>query len=165
MGDKIKKYILFGLVLLIWGIIAYRIINITKPSSNQHRESYDSRNRFEKGKIDTFKLLLNYPDPFVYFKTSERQDNKKMPIEKAIKEAGQSKTFVKGDVKWPDVLYGGIIKNNISGKQILLLTINKKEYLMKVNDTLEGLLIKEVYPDSIKLLKGKIFKTYYKFTK
>lgn len=165
MGDKIKKYILLIVVVLIWGIIVFKIVNLTNPTPPPFKTNYDSVKKLQNSRIDTFNLLLNYRDPFVYYKNFRKHESQASLSNTIVKGNPIKKLTPKQEVKWPDVLYGGIIKNNLSGKQVFLITINSKEYLMKIKDTLEGILIKEVYPDSICLSNGSSYKTFFKLNK
>lgn len=57
----------------------------------------------------------------------------------------------KTKIRWPDLNYGGIIKNHSSGKVVVLITINGENKLMKVGDIQEGISLLEVHRDSIEI--------------
>jgi hypothetical protein len=61
------------------------------------------------------------------------------------------------DVKWPAIVYNGIIKNNKSSKKLALVKINGESNLMIRGGASSGVELLDVYNDSIKVnYKGEL---------
>jgi len=106
-------------------------------------------------KIDSFSIVADYRDPFLgnmKFQTLAK------PIEK--KEEIPPKTIPFHEVLkkdkdiWPAIVYGGVIKNQSSNKEIALIKINNGEKLMVVGDIAEEVELLSVYKDSIGVIYG-----------
>jgi type II secretory pathway component PulC len=150
MKNKKNLYFLLPLVLIVWGIIAYRLIvhfNNNKhtilPQSNETIDSNDLHTQ------DTFSLNLNYRDPFLGTTGySENIDNTKTPFDAQnffrAADAQQAAT----PIPWPTVTYHGIILNKKSGSRITLIKIDSKEQLLAEGQSVSGITLMKAYPDS-----------------
>ncbi len=54
-------------------------------------------------------------------------------------------------INWPSLSFGGIIKNQKSGKQLAIVKINGQENIMREGDTIEGILLLKVSMDYIEV--------------
>jgi len=138
---KITYFILFPAVLIVWGIIAYKIIiakdqqGITKhPISVPVRKGNKTEGKKE------YQLLNNYPDPFFPGKerVPDKKDKNKAP-----------KTQPAGPVyHWPDIRYNGYVLNgNITKAHV---TIGEKNRILAVHESFsDGCMLTRITRDSI----------------
>lgn len=149
MKDKKVKYILIGLVLLIWGVIVFKILHMVKPANDEVESSFMpvQKNTRNTG-IDSFMIIADYPDPFLkkYVQTYRKQslatgNTKKSVLTKKASEA----------VKWPNLTYSGHASANSGNKSSVLIIIDGTGYIMKVNDVIKGVEMLAISKDSVKV--------------
>lgn len=159
-GNKVTNTIMLLVVIAIWGTFFYKLF-YGKPSDDNftlpvHESSIDIS--FNKSS-DTFRILNNYSDPFLYNDHSFRQssnsphNNLKPNAANVIKSPQPIKPLQ--PVVAIDVRYMGMIKNNASKKKIAILSINGKNYFVQENETVENIKLLTIYKDSVKILSGK----------
>ncbi len=153
MKNKKTLYFLIPLVVFIWGLIFYKIFAYM---GDKNPDNLDTRSFNIKSdsiiEIDTFKLLANYDDPFLDkpYQLEGINEYQQNPDEVIKKEPVIPKKIeVKSLVPWPQVSYGGIIKNNISNKTIVIVNINGSGKIMTAGETVNGVLLKKIFKDSI----------------
>jgi hypothetical protein len=145
-------YILLPLVLCIWGIIFYKIYNSMGSSGKVIKYiAAAGLNDTNAYIADTFSISNNYRDPFLSKVVSAgkniRTGNRPVLI-KAVP--------VRIDIKWPDIVYNGVIKNRSSGK-LALVKINGTSNLMTMGGAFSGVELLDIYNDSIKVdYKGEL---------
>ena len=157
MKGKQMQYLLLILVVIIWGIIAYRLYSSWLPQNNYRFDGNIalSNDSITKSLMDSFDLKLNYADPFLYEQYTPNQTNRSNNLGKK-KESMQ---IIQEEP--PSIIYKGYSLNNNSITRINLL-INGKRYTTKPNSKVEEILISKCYRDSIIVVwKGKN-KTIYR---
>ena len=157
MPQKQHKKIIFfllTLVLIVWGIIFYRILSRSSlptisvaPNITLKEEN---RNQFLK---DTFHIKANYRDPFLGKLVFSDQCINLKP--RPIRKQPTAKPSI-GTTSWPSISYGGLIKNQKSNKQLILIMINGENGLMKLGDQINGIELKKVYKDSIEVSMDRL---------
>jgi hypothetical protein len=144
MKNKKAVYILMPLVVLIWAIIFYRIFSAASgEDGNTGFQSMDQLPEQEADTNQTFTIAANYPDPFLKTAAlvSVKKVEKKPPVVKPIV-----------NIKWPNIVYGGTIKNQQSKKQVALVEINGTSNMMRLNEEVGGVQLKRIYNDSIEVV-------------
>lgn len=130
MSKNSQTYILLGIVLLIWGIIGFRILGAI--SSEPEATLPQKRMAFKQIELtpqDTFSVKADYRDPFLGT----------LSIKKAKKKG---RKIVKTQTFDREVRYTGSMVNNSSGKRIYFITINGQQYLLeKGKQAMEVLLV------------------------
>ncbi|WP_298759136.1 hypothetical protein [uncultured Psychroserpens sp.] len=118
MKNKKKTYTLLFFVLLVWGIIAYRIITALNPELPDAKPNtfVATTNYKVNTKTDNFSISRVDRDPFL---GTRRQ--------KKIKRT----TIKIKSVKWKPIAYLGIVKQQKSRQQIFIVTIDGVQYLLK----------------------------------
>ncbi len=148
MKNKKVVYFLLFVVLLIWGIIFYRIFSTVGGADDSG--SYTGTmndNSMDKNVPDTFNINGNYRDPFLGT----------MQADKPVVHYSAPKTPVVKEEKmiqplaWPAIVYGGMIKNKQSNKQLVLVQINGQNNLMMVGNTVDGVQLLKIYRDSLEV--------------
>lgn len=136
MKNKKNIYILIPVVVLVWGLIGYRIFAGINPSAVEHTK-IEQRTVFKPEQLvenRNFTIEANYRDPFLG--TLENQYSNK-PKKKKIK-------VKKEEVVFPDIQYKGMFKPGNHGKTVFLIEIDGSQLMFK---------LKEEHHE-VKLLKG-----------
>ena len=152
MKNKKIAYLLLPLVIFIWGAIAYKIIrnylgnNSPEILFNQNENIIQSKN-----KIDTFSLLLNYPDPFLKNQVaSNYQPSNNNPQKTTTNKTTTANNKKENNpVKWPTILYCGNIKNKNNNKICSIIKINGTENIMYVGEVCNEVRLVKVFKDSV----------------
>lgn len=150
LKNKKLLYVLLPLLVIIWGLIFYRIFS-SLNSSDEKYKLQTSKNIFsskDNAVSDTFSIVNNYRDPFLG-KTITADVNKSVVVQR-IKPA-PIESVVKQPLEWPAIIYGGMIKNQKSNKQFVLLQINGQANVMKQGDVKNGVELLVIFKDSIQV--------------
>lgn len=155
MKNKKMIYILGLLVLVVWGMILYRIfaaVNHNDDSGiisvNQvvNKEPYDDY----ASKKDTSKLLLHYRDPFDLVKDTLPIVNVK-PISSSLNNI----KITKPAMNWNFIKYSGFIRNPNSKKLIAIMNINGKNAMLAEGESAEDVKLLKNLKDSVKITYKK----------
>jgi hypothetical protein len=153
MRNKKLTYLLGIVVIIIWGLIIFRIFISTKNDADLPIiQKTVAREPFNDYTIpaDTSKLLLNYRDPFGVTKTKD-----------SIKISKQSGTLIKAlklipQMDWGFIRYSGYIQNPGSKKLVAVLIINGKSAMMTEGETNDDVKLIKNLKDSVRIsFKGK----------
>ncbi len=172
MKNKKLQYILIITVVIIWGLIIYRIIkySVKKPSIAFNNNSVSIVNRKSGEEKDTFSIYADYRNPF--FKSNRYNNIKKTGLKKKNKneeiknrkkkKMNKSKNVdFKKIIDWPTVKYCGIVQNYRSGKKVGLIEIKRETYLIQEKDTVSDIYIKKMYKDSVEIIFSNVNRTYF----
>lgn len=159
MNEKVKRYILLIAVVVVWALIIYRVVSYVNPNPVDNQFYRDQTNDSFALSIDTFSLILNYPDPF--FPEIENYANNNKQLNKTLLSSSVVVDKTKGTL-WPEIIYRGTIKNPQTAKQVFLITISEKDFLMNISDTMMGVSMSKAYSDSVLLTFESNVKVFYK---
>jgi len=162
MKNKKLIYILFPAVIIVWGLVIFRIINYTGKSDDYIIPAKSVMHEFnQKALVDSFTIMANYPDPFkrsVSPATESKQiDDKKTNIANPVNRNRNIKR-----IRWPEIQYGGIVRNNEQNEMIAILNIDNKNCLLMAGDVKFDVKIVQIYNDSITLEFQEEVKTIIK---
>lgn len=151
MKNKKMTYFLGFIVLVVWGLIIYRVFaaggsddNQIAPTATLHpKEAY---NDYAIPK-DTAHLLLNYRDPFGIIKT---KDTVEIPLKNLIHK-GVMNLPAKPAFNWGFIQYSGYIRNPDSKKMIALVSINGKNEMFSEGEVKDNVKLIKNFRDSIKI--------------
>ncbi len=116
-----------GLVLIIWGIIGYRILSTISPEPNEQLVLTETVLKpLEKIERDTFSIKADYRDPFLGTLHHPK-------IKKKAKPNGPKKE--RFDI---DVRYTGSMLNSNNGQRIFFVSINGQQSLMEKGKQAQG---------------------------
>jgi hypothetical protein len=152
---KNKKFILLLIlsVAAIWGVIFYRIFagdsDVTSLPAAAALSKRSFSDSYQIPADDTFKLSLNYRDPFLGGgEASETEEeitvisgNSLLPI-----------TLVKPPANWNAIKYNGYIVNPSSKQVVSIITVNGREQMVSVGASVDGVKLLGNYKDSIRVL-------------
>ncbi len=136
MKGKRNIYLLLILVLVVWGLIGYRILSTLNPDEEQVLDAVGVNSKVinvfkEK---DTFSIKASYRDPFL-----DKFVNKKQ-------QKSTVKRKVKPKIVVPEISlrYTGTLGGVNTVDRIFYVYIEGVQYLMKLGDEIKG----------VKLIKG-----------
>ncbi len=136
LKNKTNIYILIPSVILVWGIIGYRIFAGVGPTKINDKKE-ERVEKFQAKKIErkeVYALNTDYRDPFLG--TITNPDHK----EKHRSKPKQSKK----KVVFPKIEYTGVFSSSNKNNTVYLITIDAKQEIFKLRETHQG----------VKLLKG-----------
>lgn len=174
MKSKKLKYVLIVLVVIIWGLVFYKIFTYT--GTNPEINSYNTMPILsDTGHVqkDTFSLQLNYADPFLKniklskYRTTVSENTNTSPnnISKNNHPKQQNYPIRNLPVKKKNLVYGGEIKNLDSEKKTGILKIENENILVHPKDIFNGITILEIFTDSIIVLEQNEKRTILKSVK
>jgi hypothetical protein len=150
MKSKKLTYVLGFLVLLVWGLIIYRLFKAAGGDGeslpiSSHAEMKEASTDYTLPK-DTTHLLLDYRDPF----SVKKSEPVEIPVNQLIQKKSLS-VIQKPMVNWNVIRYSGFIHNPGSKKLIALLNINGEELMMSEGETADQVKLIKNLKDSIKV--------------
>lgn len=162
MSKKAKLYLLILINLIAWGYVGCKVYSALQGDDDVAL-NYDKpiiTNVAEVNETDAEILNLNYPDPFLKYGTftstkvhSSHQVNNNST--NTVKETQKAKTTQSLTTQPLDIKYLGLIKSSEKGKTTAMLVIDGKSYFVKQNDVVEGYVIKQIFDNSVVIVKGK----------
>ncbi|WP_422103853.1 hypothetical protein [Winogradskyella sp.] len=159
MQKKTINALLITLCVVIYGAIFFKafikkeVVN-TSPTGIDNFVSVDLDMGTTK---DSVELFFPKRSPFGEpRKATPLRTEKIVPKKKVSKSPTYSKTI------WPSVIYHGFIKNRLSSKRLIAITVNNKMYKIRESETIGDMKIKTVYSDSISVEYNNEVKTFYK---
>lgn len=164
MGKKAKLYLLIAVNLFAWGYVAFKVYGALHE--DEDTELNLAELPVKKIEVETREelqtLQLNYPDPFL--KNVSISSKKSVSGHAAIAHKQETvsqlkpvpvKTQTVATTAVIDIKYLGLIKNSTSGSVTALLSVNGRSVVVKLNESVEGYMLKEITADQILLLRGK----------
>ncbi|AWX43275.1 hypothetical protein HME9304_00262 [Flagellimonas maritima] len=120
MSKNIKTYLLLAIVLVVWGIIGLRILDVF--SKEQEAPTFAERPNFKPKEImekDTFNIVADYRDPFLG------------TLSASLKKTNNVVKFKTPTVEFPSIIYTGLITDQQTNAHIFFVTIAGSPYLMQ----------------------------------
>ncbi|MEO1032273.1 MAG: hypothetical protein AAFX55_12750 [Bacteroidota bacterium] len=161
MHKKTINALLITLCIVIYGAIFFKAF-IKKEVVNQAQVGAENFVGIDLS-IGTSKDSVNlfFPKRSPFGEPTKRiakyQSSEKIKTKKRInKNPTYSKT------SWPGIIYHGFIKNRLSSKRLIAITVNNKMYKIRESETIQDMKIKAVYTDSISVEYNNEVKTFYK---
>jgi hypothetical protein len=153
LQSKKSIYLLVPLVIIVWGLIAYKIINYTRDDTAKSTLTDvipDKKTTTDPPLSDT--LMLNYNDPFLKSGSTTRPLEAKPAL--ILKNAFTSTPSPKAKVQWPAISLRCIIQNKTTTHYTANIMINNKEYLLSKGGMAEDITITDIDHRSITLQLG-----------
>lgn len=111
-----------ALVLIVWGILGFRIVKTVNPATEGLPLAIDL-GKFSPQAIkqrDTFSIVTNYRDPFLGTLPKSNVPKKKKKAVIPKKEVLPEK----------DIRYTGFITESVTGKKIFFLTVDGQQQML-----------------------------------
>ena len=156
MAKKKINIILIIVVLSLWGTVGYRALNRHFADNGVILEKQNELDNATINQInkDTFELEKVNRDPFLnkQFQSPIARPKTIISYHKTVKKIVLP-TVPKGNpnLRWPTLSYHGYIGSKERNEDLVLLTIDSKLRKLKLNDPVNGLVVKKRYKDSIEV--------------
>jgi len=160
MKKKKALYILLPVTLVIWGGVIFRILS--NPGDDDPLPVSGEMTETDQPSVvnpkDTFKLFLDYPDPFL-----GRRSQSKITEDTHRKSFSDIKAgIIKKPQKWPKIKYYGLVKNAKTNLRKVNLSIGQKMYLLNNKDRVDNLRLEKIYKDSVIVSLRHEYKTIHR---
>ncbi|WP_421806116.1 hypothetical protein [Flagellimonas sp.] len=126
MSKSAKTYTLLGLVLLIWGIIGFKVIKALthKPDIPPIQVTKSELAQIATTK-DSFSINADYRDPFLGTLPSTK---KKMA----------QRTIKKEPVQKRNIMYSGLVTESSTGNTLFFISIDGQQHMMSLKEEING---------------------------
>lgn len=146
LKNKTSLYVLFPLVIIIWGVVIYQMLGAFKDEPviipATPRVVGEEVKRVQS---DTFSLLPIDRDPFLGHYYKKPVQAKAKPVVRAEK------------VEWPEISYLGMISDTEKSSEVHILQLNGRHLILKKNQLAEEIKIIGSRAGQVTLLyKGEI---------
>lgn len=162
--NRKNLYLLVPLFIAVWGIIIFQIVDgfEEKTTPLVIKDNTLEEIKFIKDTFD-FSITLNYKDPFKITKSKEKSIITQRQLTTTVihKKVKQIKEKQVKNIFWPTIKFSGLVKSS-NNKQVALLSISNKGYLVNEGDVIEEIKVLEVRKDSVELLFNNEHKTFKK---
>lgn len=160
MKNKKLLYVLIPSVIILWGVIIYKVLS-GAAYEDTIMTDVTSGNSIAISAADTFfTIKADYADPF---------------LKKYVPRNTSSNTELSGEtrrpvpaappprpVNWPEITYAGKIENNSSKTGTYLISVNRQNYLMGINNEAAGITLAKAWDDSVVVSMLGQVKTIYR---
>lgn len=145
MQNKKLLYILLPVVVVVWGLIIFKVVDALSDDeapvlSHQPEVVATKQSGF------THELALNYPDPFLG--KSKRSEPKKVTVKKKAPTRTKKKKEAP-KVQAPKLRYNGRIENRESSDERHLIAVNGSAHIISLGEEVDGVKLEKVYADSV----------------
>jgi len=142
-------------VLGLWGTVGYKALNRQFTGNEMILEKQNKAGNTKINQInkDTFELQKINRDPFLnkQFQTAAAVPETVVSYYKpAIKAAAPAVPKIDSNISWPALSFYGYLKTK--DQELVLLKVDSKLCRLKLNDPINGLVVKKKYKDSIQVL-------------
>ncbi len=147
MSKNVRTYVLLGLVLIIWGLIGYKVVKALSPEEEPMPELkpvvFSPQPTTKK---DTFSLMADYRDPFLG--TLPKTERK--PIKKQV---------AKQPVQKRNIVYSGSVSQPNSGNSMFFVSIDGQQHIMSPKEEEDGVKLLSGNGENIKVRYNGITET------
>ncbi len=162
MNKKHINIVLIIAVVGLWGTVLYKYVNRFFNTDELAYTSQDfSMPIIAKIEKDTFAIKPLERDPFLGKLLIKKQNNF-IPKNVVIKTPIVKTPEIKIDKPFPRVQYFGYIKSQDKSEKLILLKVNNKLERVRLNSNIDGLIIKQIYKDSVVVSYGKEIRGFNK---
>lgn len=141
MKNKTSLYILFPVVVLIWGLVIWRVVGAFSEESVPFPQSSGIQNKpIEIIKRDTFSLVSVERDPFLDIPLNKEN----VPI--------KTGKVVKPEVIWPSITYLGQVSDTKISSRVYVIKINEQQYILGPGGEAEGVKLLKVKGEKVSLV-------------
>ena len=145
MKNKRNTYLLLGVVMIIWGLILYKMIHTLYPRE-EHSATRVLGVSFKATPIqeqDTFSIAIHERDPFLdVFRPKRIQHKPKRSTSVRIREE---------NVPQLAIAFSGMITDTKSKARIFFVTINGQQHLMKIDEEIADVKLIRGSEDAIRI--------------
>ena len=150
MKNKKLMFVLLPVVVVVWGVIIYRVVNAMMDDEPTVLETISVSNRIQK-EVIRYELALNYSDPFLG--PSRVVSRPKKSTKKVSKP--RKRTVKQATVKRPIIRYNGRIENTSSNEARHLISVDGQSHIVTLEQDIAGVVLKKVFTDSVQFKWNK----------
>ncbi|MFV0249062.1 MAG: hypothetical protein ACK5H1_08925 [Tenacibaculum sp.] len=127
MKKQQKTYILIFALVLVWGLVGYKMYRGLKPTAKKNLDSISEKKISLKNytKSEVYKIKANYRDPFLGKLLVQKINHPKPKAQKAAKA-----------IVFPPVIYNGMVARE--NTKLYTLTVNGRQEVLKIGESLNG---------------------------
>ncbi|MCD0487356.1 hypothetical protein LPB86_03890 [Pedobacter sp. MC2016-14] len=157
--NKKLTYLLICAVAAVWGIVIYRLFFAEvaedyQPAFAERKMVHEPYDQYAE-LPDTFKLALNYRDPFLGA-LAKSPTTVTAPVKPAVQVIPLPVKPLPPVINWAAIQYTGSITNPVTKKIVSIVTVNGRERMLGEGEVFEGLKLIKNKRDSILVLwQGK----------
>ncbi|WP_306013953.1 MULTISPECIES: hypothetical protein [unclassified Allomuricauda] len=142
MSKSAKTYTLLGLVLLIWGIIGFKVIKALthEPDIPPMQVTKSELVQIANTK-DSFSINADYRDPFL----GTLPGTKKKMAQRTIK---------KEPVQKRNIIYSGLVTESSTGNTLFFISIDGQQHMMSLKEEINGVTLVNGNDRQIKVRYG-----------
>ena len=143
MKKKQRTYLLLGLVLIIWGILGFKVIatlGLEEPPKEVVVLDKPYNLMLPIKKRDTFAIAANYRDPFLG--TLPKSKKSKKVVKKKVSKPKPPKK---------NIVYSGSVAQNGTENRMFFVTINGQQHIMHKDQKINEVTLVWGSPESIKV--------------
>jgi len=143
MKNKKNIYFLVPAVLLIWGLLGYRVFSAVQPTvtSTDLELSENAYQPTSFKEAETFTIKVDYRDPFLGTTSKTQKPTRKRSITTVQKPAQP----------FPQIVYKGVVSGQGNKEQVFIISIDGKQFFFKKNQTFNGVQLRNGSVKSIRL--------------
>jgi hypothetical protein len=145
VNNKYAKYFLIIAAVAVWAMIVYRVVSglgaATVPASVERAPVA----AVPVAAADSSQLYADYPDPFLGDNDSTSADSVAAKTALSAPAAGAGPVpavTTESLAGW--LQFKGIVSNPRNRRRVAIISIRGKDYLVKVNDQIEGVRIERI---------------------
>lgn len=160
-NKKMINAVLIIIVVSLWGTVSYKYINRFFGDNEVFYNTSENYNFDTLSVIskDTFNLQPLTKDPFLNkIVTQPKVQSSPVPKTPVVKK----EPILKSPIPFPAVQYYGYIKSKDKKDELILVKINNSLERVRLNDNIDGLIIKKIYKDSIVVHYNKETRSFKK---
>lgn len=139
MKNKRNTYLLFAIVVIVWGIISYKILNTLYPNKETVKPQEELAD-FQPKPVQeqhTFTVSAHQRDPFLGTFNLPETKHITSGSPKAVSKKKEEMSKI-------PIIFSGMITDKTSKEKIFFVSISSQQYVMRINDEVQ----------QVKLLKG-----------
>ena len=161
MKNKKLLYLLLPLVLLVWGMIFYRVFRVTPGAPPDEIKYTHAEKKPPAGWIKSLPdtIAVNYPDPFLkkYIDAPVKET-----VKKEAKVTVPKKVVPKAPpVNWADLRFYGTTRNEASGTTLAMVAFRGSGSSVREQETVGDFTVKKIGKNFLTVLRGDSTHTYY----
>jgi len=171
MKNKKIKYVLIPIVIVVWGIVFYKVFNFSNDDTVNYSISEPLiEASYINSEPDSFQLSLSYADPFLKktrivktkYEQAELKAKREAVLEKNRMLEIKEKRLIQKRFKPTKIKYGGEITNNNSNHLTAVIRIQDKNKLLTDGDLVGDVEIVKIYNDSVQVKDQGVQRTIFK---
>jgi|SRR5690606_20822525 len=158
MNKPLLNKVLIVALIIIWALIGYKFLyGFSFRTETSQMQLHPPPSKTVSKKVAVFELKLVDRDPFLGT----------YPLKSITSETNPIKPNPKTNMSnnkptWPQIAYYGYIQNETSKFPLVMISVNNKLIRVKKGDEYEGMIIQNVFRDSVVVRKGNQNKVFLK---